>query len=57
MDAAPKGEHKPDKPDFDHDHSKTPPPLDGDFDNDNWVAQYPGLNSPHIGNGSGGVRG
>lgn len=26
------------------------------FDSENWVARYPGQNSPHIGNGSGGVR-
>ncbi len=26
------------------------------FDRENWVAKYPGQNSPHIGNGPGGPR-
>jgi len=46
------------RPEFEMSHEKTP---DNDrdaeeFDRENWVAQYPGQNSAHIGNGSGGVR-
>jgi hypothetical protein len=46
------------KPIFDSDHKHTPPnnaPAE-DFDSSNGVAQYPGQNVEHIGNGSGGVR-
>ena len=39
---------------FDHAH-KVNHSVD-DFDSSNWVARYPGQNSPHIGNGHGGVR-
>lgn len=54
MDAIPAGVEKPEAPTFDSGHSAPPPASD--FDSTNWVARYPGQNSPHIGNGSGGVR-
>lgn len=57
MDATPPGESKVEGLKFDEDHAKSPPPLDTDFDNNNGVSQYPGQNSEHIGNGTGGVRG
>ncbi len=45
---------------FDNTHAATPRTHDTaaaeQFDADNWVARYPGQNSPHIGNGTGGVR-
>lgn len=42
---------------FDKDHGDTKNTKEGyKFDNRNWVAKYPGQNSPHIGNGSGGPR-
>ena len=54
MDAIPPGVGKSDKLAFDHSHSSRT--SDEDFDSTNWVARYPGQNSPHIGNGSGGIR-
>ena len=56
MDATPPGESKVEELKFDHDHSATPDQTSHDFDADNWVARYPGQNSPHIGNGNGGIR-
>lgn len=44
------------KPKFDRGHGKTKPIERTDFDKDNGVAQYPGPNIPHIGNGRGGPR-
>ena len=45
---------------FDQDHAATPRTHNTraaeEFDAENWVAKYPGQNSPHIGNGSGGIR-
>ena len=45
---------------FDYDHAATPRGSATDaadrFDSENWVAKYPGQNSPHVGNGSGGPR-
>lgn len=51
-------EQTPGRPEFDVDHKRTPgnDRAAEDFDSSNWVAKYPGQNSPHIGNGSGGVR-
>jgi hypothetical protein len=40
---------------FDVPH-KTKPDAAGSFEDDNWVARYPGPNVPHIGNGAGGPR-
>lgn len=54
MDAIPAGVEKSEALTFDSAH--TPPAPVSDFDSSNWVARYPGQNSPHIGNGSGGVR-
>ena len=42
--------------DKDHDDSNYNDQAGSDFDSDNGVAQYPGQNSEHIGNGTGGVR-
>lgn len=58
MDGAGKNDVKKAKPTFDVDHKKTPDnnTTVEDFDNENWVASYPGQNCEHIGNGSGGVR-
>ena len=44
------------KPTFDEQHSKTRVKETVDFDTENGVAQYPGQNCEHIGNGNGGVR-
>ena len=55
MDAKPEGVGKPKTPKFDKDHEGTEP-KESNFDNDNGVANYPGQNSPHVGNGSGGAR-
>ena len=54
MDAIPAGVEKPDSVTFDNAHAR--PATVSDFDSANWVARYPGQNSPHIGNGAGGVR-
>lgn len=54
MDAIPDGVSRSEGLSFDKAHEQAPPASD--FDSDNWVARYPGQNSPHIGNGSGGVR-
>jgi hypothetical protein len=54
MDAIPAGVEKPEAITFDSGH--TAPAAVSDFDSSNWVARYPGQNSPHIGNGAGGVR-
>jgi hypothetical protein len=59
MDAIPSGVVKPKPVKFDHDHKSTPQPdiqSQADFDAKNSVARFAGLNSPHVGNGSGGVR-
>jgi len=57
MDATPAGESKVDDLKFEYDHEATPPPLEENNDAEGWVAKYPGQNCPHIGNGTGGVRG
>lgn len=46
------------KPTFDSTHKKTPTNDRSyeDFDSSNGVADYPGQNIEHIGNGPGGVR-
>lgn len=59
MDATPSGEKKAEGVKFDHSHAATPAPAirsQEDFDTQNGVAMFPGVHSPHIGNGSGGVR-
>ncbi len=58
MDGEGENDVKKAKPTFEVDHSQTPGNNETaeDFDNENWVAQYPGQNVEHIGNGSGGVR-
>lgn len=56
MAATPEGEEKAERVPFDHDHKKTPPPKEDNFDRENGVAKYPGQNCPHVGNGTGGVR-
>lgn len=53
MDSAEAGKSKVETLKFDFEHDTPAPTHD---DDDNWVARYPGQNSPHIGNGSGGVR-
>lgn len=56
MDATPPGvTEKPDV-EFDVDHAASRNTSPSNFDADNWVARYPGQNSPHIGNGSGGPK-
>lgn len=55
MDAIPAGVvEKPDVA-FDREHNESNPAA-SNFDAENWVAKYPGQNSPHIGNGSGGPK-
>lgn len=46
------------EPKFDqnHDNTQRNEVSAEQYDADNWVAKYPGQNSPHIGNGSGGLR-
>ena len=56
LEATPEGESRVKSLTFDTDHSKTPPPRDIDHDSDNGVANFPGVVSEHIGNGTGGVR-
>jgi hypothetical protein len=59
MDAPPSGEKKVEAPKFDYAHDSTPEAdikTQADFDAKNSLARFGGLNSPHIGNGSGGVR-
>lgn len=53
MDSDEAGKRKVESLAFDFKHTKPDVTYD---DDDNWVARYPGQNSPHIGNGSGGVR-
>jgi len=56
MDAKPSGESKAPELKFDAHHGSTPAPDDGGSESDNWVARYPGMNSEHVGNGSGGPQ-
>ena len=55
MDAIPPGVTERPDIEFDKEHSESNTTRDN-FDADNWVARYPGQNSPHIGNGSGGPK-
>lgn len=58
MDKGDRNTTKRGDPKFDIDH-ETPPTMDittEEFDRRNGVAQYPGQNCPHIGNGTGGAR-
>lgn len=54
MNAIPDGVVQSPSLEFDHTHDSENS-VDN-FDSTNWVARYPGQNSPHVGNGSGGVR-
>ena len=54
MNAIPDGVTKSEGLVFDSEHDSVNEPSN--FDSTNWVARYPGQNSPHIGNGAGGVR-
>jgi LPS sulfotransferase NodH len=54
MNAIPDGVTRPEDLAFDREHDSVN--ATSNFDSENWVARYPGQNSPHIGNGSGGVR-